>query len=366
MPDDEDKPSQESLEHLRRQIDELDKKIQTLIGERVSVAAQIAELKKAEGATHFYRPEREAQVLRRIRDRNEGPLDDAEITRLMREIMSASMAAEEVMTIAYLGPEGTYAHAATSRHFGRSVKTLPLPTIDDVFASVSAERANYGIVPVENSTEGFVSSTLDQFLSSPLTICGEVQLRIQHHLLSLAAGLSEIQRVYSHAQSLGQCRTWLQNTLPGVALEAVESNAKAAMLAAEDERAAAIASAHAGEIYELESLASGIEDQPDNTTRFLVIGKESVPPSGEDKTSIVVSTRNETGALHRLLAPLAEHGVSMSRIESRPSGQVLWEYFFFMDLVGHVEDPPVAEVIRILRNDAVYFRLLGSYPAAVL
>jgi chorismate mutase/prephenate dehydratase len=241
-----------------------------------------------------------------------------------------------------------------------------MPTIGDVFDAASSGRAHFGIVPVENSTEGFVSHTLDQFLTSSLVVCGEVELRIRQQLLSMAENIDDVERVYSHAQSLGQCRTWLGNNLPGRTLEAVDSNAKAAMMAADDRRSAAIASSAAGDLYGLATLAANIEDQPDNTTRFLVIGTNSIPPSGDDKTSIVVSTRNETGALYHLLEPLAKHGVSMSRIESRPSGQVLWEYVFFMDLAGHAKDPAVAAVIDELQKNAVYFRLLGSYPAAVL
>jgi chorismate mutase/prephenate dehydratase len=366
MAEDKENNAQPSLDSLRKRIDDLDTEIQSLISKRISLAADIARSKEAAGSTTYYRPEREAQVLRRVMDRNEGPLRDDEIVRLMREIMSASLAAEQVLTIGYLGPEGTYAHAAAAKHFGGAVKTLPLSTIGDVFSSVSGGHADYGIVPVENSTEGFVSNTLDQFLTSPLSVCGEVQLRIQQQLLSRAGKIADVERVYSHAQSLGQCRSWLNNNMPGCSLQPVESNARAAMMAAEDVCSAAIASASSGELYGLDTLASNIEDQPDNTTRFLVVGKDTVPPSGEDKTSIVVSTRNEVGALQHLLKSLAKHGVSMSRIESRPSGQVLWEYVFFMDLVGHAEDAPVSAVLDELRRDAVYFKLLGSYPAAVL
>jgi chorismate mutase/prephenate dehydratase len=366
MSKDRGNDEQISLDELRGRIDLLDEQIQSLIGERVNLAVKIARSKEAGGSSSYYRPEREAQVLRRVRERNEGPLGDADIVRLMREIMSVSLAAERGLTIAYLGPKGTYANAAATRHFGQAVTTVPMPTIADVFTAVSGDRVDYGIVPVENSTEGFVSYTLDQFLASSLNVCGEVQLRIQQQLLGLADRIEQVERVYSHAQSLAQCRSWLNNNLPEVTLEPVDSNAKAAVMAVEDKASAAIASASAGDLYGLNTLAANIEDQPNNTTRFMVIGKDSVPPSGDDKTSIIVSTRNEVGALHNLLAPLAAHGVSLSRIESRPSGQALWDYVFFMDLVGHAEDVPVARVIEELKENTVNFRLLGSYPAAVL
>ncbi|MBT5032789.1 MAG: prephenate dehydratase [Proteobacteria bacterium] len=359
----DDKPD---LDSLREEIDQLDQKIQGLISERVAVASDIAKAKVAKGSTVFYRPEREAQVLRRIRERNEGPLSDQQIVRLMREIMSASLAAEMPLTVAYLGPEGTYTQAAVLKHFGHAVTARAVSTIAAVFQSVGRGESHYGVVPVENSSEGVISSTLDLFLESALSVCGEVQVLIEHQLLSIAAGIGSVKRIYAHPQSFGQTRIWLANNLPDAELIPVDSNARGAIRAKEDLESACIASEFAASLYELHSLARNIQDDVSNTTRFLVIGKTAFPSSGEDKTSIVVSTKNEVGALFNLLEPLARHNVSMSRIESRPSRQGMWEYVFFMDLVGHADDKNVASVLAELEKKAAYFKLLGSYPEAVL
>jgi chorismate mutase / prephenate dehydratase len=358
--------NEEKLKAIRERIDALDEQIQALISERAACAKAVAALKNGGDTASFYRPEREAEILRRILARNQGPLSSEEMARLFREIMSACLALEQPLRIAYLGPEGTFTQAAALKHFGHSVTTEPHISIDEIFREVEAGACHYGVVPVENSTEGVITHTLDMFLNSPLRITGEVQLRVHHNLLSSVSGLDAVRRVYSHQQSLAQCREWLDEHLANVELVAVSSNAEAARLAAQDNQAAAIASREAADIYGLRVLVANIEDEPDNTTRFLVIGREQVPPSGKDKTSLLLSASNKPGALHRLLSPLARHGISMTRIESRPSRRRVWEYVFFADIEGHAADPQVAQALDELRSEAAMLKVLGSYPRAIL
>jgi len=354
------------LRELRDQIDALDEKIQELITQRARCAQEIAEIKHNGGSQTFYRPEREVDVLRRVLERNCGPLANEEMARLFREIMSACLALESPMKVVFLGPEGTFTQAAALKHFGHSVRTGPLNAIDEIFREVDSGAADFGVVPIENSTEGVVNHTLDMFMNSNLKICGEVELRIHHHLLGLGAGLASRKKIVSHHQSLAQCREWLDANLPGVERMSVASNAEAARIAAQDETMVAIAGNSAAEIYGLNVLVSNIEDEPDNTTRFLVIGKLETQPSGDDKTSLLLSGRNRSGALVNLLAPLAHHNINMTRIESRPSRQGLWEYVFFVDIDGHVRDPNVHQALAELEREAAFMRFLGSYPKAVL
>ncbi|MGD1984726.1 MAG: prephenate dehydratase [Chromatiaceae bacterium] len=357
----------QELGQIRDRIDALDRQIQDLLNARAAAAQEVAQIKVAtDPDAVFYRPEREAQVLRSVKARNAGPLGDEAMTRLFREIMSECLALELPLRIAFLGPEGTFTQAAALKHFGHAVGTVPLAAISDVFQEVESGGCHYGVVPVENSTEGVVSHTLDMFLNSPLQICGEVTLRIHHNLLGMPSGLAGLKRVYSHQQSLAQCRGWLDRHLPTVERVAVGSNAEAARLAQGETGAAAIAGTTAAELYGLQVLAPNIEDEAGNTTRFLVIGQQAVPPSGSDKTSLLLSTRNEAGGLHRLLEPLARHGISMTRIESRPSRRGNWDYVFFVDIQGHREDPEVAAALDTLRSEAGMYKELGSYPNAVL
>jgi chorismate mutase/prephenate dehydratase len=354
------------LNRLRAEIDALDEQIQALITERARSAVAVAQAKNAAGEGGFYRPEREAEILRRVAERNEGPLSDGEMTRLFREIISACLALEAPQSIAYLGPEGTFTQQAVFKHFGHSVETLPLNAIDEIFREVEAGGADFGVVPVENSTEGVINHTLDLFIRSELKICGEVRIRVHHHLLSKQGDLSKVKRVVSHQQSLAQCREWLDANLPSIERATVSSNAEAARQAAEDPSLAAIAGESAAEIYGLGKLASNIEDEPDNTTRFLVIGKLETRPSGRDKTSIMVSSKNKPGALYDLLGAIARHGINMTRIESRPSRQAAWEYVFFLDLEGHAAESPVREAVHELERESALFRILGSYPESDL
>jgi chorismate mutase/prephenate dehydratase len=355
----------DKLRSIRAHIDQIDQKLQDLISERARCALEVARLKQDAGDREYYRPEREAQVLQTVLGRNQGPLDDEVVARLFREIMSACLALQRPIAVAYLGPEGTYTQAAVLKHFGQAITSCPLTAIDEVFREVEAGAVDYGVVPIENSSEGAVDHTLDMFMNSPLKICSEVELRVHHNLLGKAA-LTAVTRVYAHQMALAQCREWLNEHLSGVECSAVSSNAEAARLAQHEPGSAAIAGANAAAIYGLDILAANIEDKPDNTTRFLVIGRKIPAPSGRDKTSLLASTTNRPGALYRLLKPLAENGISMTRIESRPSRREMWEYVFFIDIEGHVQDQKVADVIALLEGEAAMIKVLGSYPSAVL
>ena len=359
-------PGDEELAGARERIDVIDTRLQRLLEERAGIALDVARIKRDQGRDDFYRPEREADVLRRVVERNRGPLDDTTVVRLMREIMSACRALEAPIRVAYLGPEGTYTQAAVYKHFGHAVRAVSKTTIEDIFREVEIGSADFGVVPVENSTEGVVNHTLDQLVSSPLLICGEVALAVHHHLLSHAERLDGVKRVTAHAQALAQCRRWLDAHLPGVVREAVASNGEAARrVAAAEPAAAAIAGHAAAERYELPILAANIEDEPNNTTRFLVLGRQPVAACGSDMTSILVAIRNRTGTLHRLLAPLADAGVDLTRIESRPSGRSTWDYNFFIDLEGHADDASVRQALAAIEPQAAMLKVLGSYPRAV-
>jgi chorismate mutase/prephenate dehydratase len=361
---------QARLSRLREEIDRLDQEIMDRISQRAKCAQEVARVKMAanpEADVFFYRPEREAQVLRRIKDHNPGPLSGEEMARLFREIMSACLALEKPMHISFLGPVGTFTQAAALKHFGHSVVSVPLPAIDAVFREVESGAAHYGVVPVENSTEGMINHTLDMFMSSPLKICGEVQLRIHHHLLASPKYQDqEIERIYSHQQSFAQCRQWLDTHRHGIERVTVSSNAEAARKAALEAGSAAIAGDMAGELYGLDMLASNIEDQPDNTTRFLIVGREEVPASGHDKSSILVSMRNKPGALYHLLEPFHKHDLSLTRIETRPSPSGTWSYVFYIDFEGHYDDDQVSLVLKAIEDEAVELKRLGSYPIGVL
>ncbi|GEK48155.1 prephenate dehydratase [Halomonas pacifica] len=356
------------LDALRQRIDSLDNDILRLISERAQAAQQVAQVKTAEDPKAvFYRPEREAQVLRRIMELNPGPLDSEEMARLFREIMSACLALEQPVKVAYLGPEGTFTQQAALKHFGDSAVSLPMAAIDEVFREVEAGAANYGVVPVENSTEGVINHTLDSFVDSSIRICGEVVLRIHHHLLvSSTTRQDKVSRIYSHPQSFAQCRKWLDAHYPGAERVPVASNAEAAKLIKTEWHSAAIAGDMAAKLYDLEKIAEKIEDRPDNSTRFLVIGNQDVPLSGDDKTSIVVAMRNQPGALHDLLEPFHRHQIDLTRLETRPSRSGVWNYVFFIDFKGHRDEPRVAAVLEEVQQRAAELKVLGSYPVGVL
>ncbi len=357
----------DKLSGIRDQIDSIDRQIQTLINQRAECAQQVAEIKISAGETeHFYRPEREAQVLTEIKKRNKGPLGDDAMARLFREIMSSCLALERPIKVAFLGPAGTYNHAAASKHFGSFVEQCPVDNIEDIFRIVETGEVHFGVAPIENSTEGVVSHTLDLLINSSLVICGEVDLRIRHNLISSQTELNKIKRVYAHQQSLAQCRLWLDQHLPEAEHFAVRSNAEAVRLVKDDPAAAAIAGKMASEIYGVPILCSEIEDEPDNTTRFIVIGRNQVPPSGNDRTSLLITTGNKPGALYKMLQPLANRNIGMSKIESRPSRQGVWEYVFFIDIEGHKDDAEVSEALSEIEHETAMIRILGSYPKAIL
>ena len=353
------------IEQIRHEIDAVDEQLVELLNRRARLALDVAEVKKlVDDAAPLYRPEREARVLERVKSLNAGPLSDGEISRLVREVMSACLALEAPLDIACLGPEGTFSQSAALKHFGQSVQLSLLSSIDQVFREVEAGVCQYGVVPVENSTEGTVNQTLDMLLVSNLKLCGEVELRVHQHLLGHAESLEDIEVVYSHDQSLAQCRRWLDENLAQARRVPVPSNAEAALSAGKDGSRAAVAGARAAQAYQLPIISKNIEDDPDNTTRFLVLGKEEVAPSGNDKTSVLFAMPSRPGALVNMLACFADHGVNMTKIESRPSRRGMWEYVFFVDLAGHADDAALANALSDLDGKAAMVKLLGSYPVA--
>ncbi len=352
----------ENLKQYREQIDSLDEELLRLVNQRAKLAQHIGHLK---GGGTVLRPEREAQVLRRLQGLNEGPLSTEAVAQLFTEVMSQCRALEAPMSVAYLGPEGTFTEAAALKRFGSAIQGQPCATIDEVFHAVENDSVQYGTVPVENSTEGAVGRTLDLLQQSSLQVCGEVMLDIHQCLLSQNCELSAIKTVYSHPQSLGQCQGWLNAKLPHAARIPVASNAEAARLAAENPHSAAIAGERAAAIFGLSVCVENIEDDARNATRFLVLSKQSVAPSGHDKTSLVLSAANRPGAVHELLSPLAKQGVSMTKLESRPARSGSWEYVFFIDIEGHQDDANVAAALAELKQVASFVKVLGSYPVAV-
>ena len=356
------------LKQHRDQIDAIDEQVLKLVNERAQLARQIGALKDA-GV--IYRPEREAQVLRRLQANNTGPLSNEAVSNIFRAVMSNCRALEKELSIAFLGPLGTYSEEAALKQFGLGKMAVVCASIDEVFRSVEAAQVDYGVVPVENSTEGAIGLTLDLLLASSLKICGEVTLPIHHCLLSKQTDISQISHVFSHTQSLAQCHEWLSKHLPKAEREAVTSNARAAqmihdLVSTDGTFAAAIASKRAADLFGLNVLAENIEDDAKNTTRFLVLGAHDVAPSGHDKTSLVMTSKNTPGAMVQLLEPLARHGVSMTKFESRPSKQGLWDYVFFVDIDGHQHDAKVQAALAECEQRASFLKVLGSYPAAII
>ncbi len=351
-----------NLKQFRAQIDCIDDELLRLFNERANLAQQIGH---AKGASAVLRPEREAQVLQRMMDANAGPLSREGVAVLFTEIMSQCRSLEAPLRVAYLGPHGTFSEAAVFQRFGQATEGLSAESIDDVFTAVESGAASYGMVPVENSTEGAVGRTLDLLLASNLKICGEVLLQVHQCLLSNENDLSVIRRVYSHPQSFGQCQEWLHAHLPQAERITASSNADAARMAAGESFAAAVAGERAAVHYHLKLLAKNIEDDARNTTRFLLVGKQAVAASGKDKTSLAMSAANRPGAMHDLLTPFAQNGVSMTKLESRPSRTGLWEYVFYVDIEGHQSDAKVAAALAQLKQIAAFVKVLGSYPAAI-
>ncbi|WJI17292.1 prephenate dehydratase [Pseudoxanthomonas winnipegensis] len=355
------------LAQVRSRIDHIDREIQALIAERAGYSLQVGKAKgKLAAAVDYYRPEREAQVLRMVVDRNQGPLSDEVLVHVFREIMSSSLALQEPLKIGYLGPEGTFSQQAVLKHFGRSALGLPMASIEEVFQEVESGSADFGVVPVENSGQGTIQITLDMFLTSDLKICGEVELRVQQFLMSRSGRIADIERIYAHPQSFMQTAGWLRSNLPKAEKVPVSSNAEGARRARNADDAAAIGGESAVHAYGLKKVVmSPIQDDKDNTTRFLVVGRRIFPPSGHDRTSVLVFIHDKPGALFDVLSPFARHGISMNRIESRPSHHAKWEYGFFIDLAGHVEDEAMKQALAELEAHSAQIKVLGSYPVAV-
>lgn len=353
-----------NLKPLRDQIDAIDKQILELLNQRGRLAQQVGNVKEKTNAS-VYRPEREAQVLRSLAERNQGPLLSADLQQIFRQIMSACRALELRVAVAYLGPAGTYSEQAVTQQFGSAIEGLPCATLDEVFRATEAGTADFGVAPVENSTEGAISRTLDLLLQTSLTISSEVSIPVHHNLMTREGSMDGVTSICAHLQALAQCQGWLNQHYPNIDRHAVSSNGEAARLASEDSTVAAVASEIAGEKYGLHVVNAHIQDDPNNRTRFVVIGRLQTAPSGKDQTSLVLSVPNQAGAVHRLLQPLATHGVSMTRFESRPARTGSWEYNFFIDVEGHAQDEKVAKALAELKENAAYFKLLGSYPSSL-
>ena len=356
--------SEKALGVHRDRIDEIDERILSLMNERITAAASIARIKLALDEPAFYRPEREAQVLRRLKSLNKGPLTDEGVDALFREIMSITRGSEAGLSVAVLGPEGTYTELAARQHFGSTMQVVLLDSIDEIFRSTQNGKTDFSVVPVENSTEGGVNAPLDQLIKTDLSVCGEINLKISHNLLSQASDIPSVKTIYAHGRSLAQCRGWLNSHAGEAKLVPVSSNAQAAKRAMGEPTAAAIAGAGAAKIYDLQTLAASIEDEANNTTRFLILSNRRTPASGDDKTSLLLSCRNRPGALFSLLKPLFDRNIDMTKIESRPSRTGLWEYVFFVDVAGHVDDPEIALGLDELKAEAGLFKCLGAYPVA--
>jgi chorismate mutase/prephenate dehydratase len=352
------------LKPLREQIDAIDAQILDLLNKRACLAQEVGHV-KAETNAPVFRPEREAQVLRGVATRNPGPLEGADVQTIFREIMSACRALEKRVSVAYLGPAGTFSEQAVYRQFGHAVEGEPCVSIDEVFRSTEAGTADFGVVPIENSSEGTINRTLDLLLQTSLTISGEISLPVHHSLMTKSGSMDGITRICAHSQALAQCQAWLNQHFPQIQRQAVASNGEAARMASEDPSVAAIAGEIAGEKHGLQVVHAHIQDDPHNRTRFAVIGRLQTAPSGRDQTSLVLSVPNQPGAVYRMLAPLAEHGVSMTRFESRPARTGAWEYYFYVDVEGHVQDEKVGRALDELKRTAAFFKVLGSYPLAL-
>lgn len=358
----------QKLLEIRTKIDSIDHQIQSLLGERAKCAQSVADIKTQGGRVEavFYRPEREAQVLRAVKERNDSLLSDETMAKLFREIMSACLALEQPTTVAYLGPEGSYSHASVVKQFGASAHPVAVSTIEEVFDAVEKNEAMYGIVPLENSTEGAVKQTQNKLIETSLNVTGELELKIDHCLLSLAENNEAIKTVCAHTQALAQCQNWLKNNLPWAKLEAVDSNAAAAILAQNNPNIAAIASEQAAQIYNLPIQEAHIADQKDNSTKFWVLGRDTVGSSGQDKTALLLAIKNESGALMKLLDSFASRNINMSRIVSRPSGYKQWEYLFFIDVNGHQDQEPLKSALTEVKQLCNFYKVLGSYPVSPL
>ncbi|MBP2673668.1 MAG: pheA [Deltaproteobacteria bacterium] len=351
------------LKELRAEIDAIDDEILTLLNRRARAALEVGAI-KGEMGLKFYVPEREAEILRRLSATNQGPFPNEGLKAIFREVISASLALEKPLSVAFLGPRATFTHQACLKHFGESALYVPQINLSEVFDAVERNVAEYGVVPIENSSEGIVSNTLDMFVDHNLLICGEILVEVDQDLLSVTGDIDHVKKVYSHPHAIAQCRAWLERNLRQVPVFDVESTARAAELAADDPASAAIAGEAAAKIYGLKSVRKRIQDNTNNFTRFIILGKQPSSRTGNDKTSILFSARDEVGALHLMLEPFAKHNVNLTKIESRPVKKKAWEYLFFLDMTGHIADEPVANAVDELKMRAQYMKILGSYPRA--
>ncbi len=355
---------EKDLKPLRDQIDAIDAQMLDLLNQRAKIAQTVGKV-KIEQNLPVFRPEREAQVLRGLAERNKGPIATADLQSIYREVMSACRALERRVSVAYLGPSGTYSEQAAYEYFGSAIDVVPCATIDEVFRSAEAGTADFGIVPIENSTEGAINRTLDLLMQTPLTISGEKALPINHNLMTLSGNMDGVHTICAHSQALAQCQGWLNQNYPRILRHAVSSNGEAALIASKDKETAVIAGELAGERYGLQIVNAYIQDDAQNRTRFVIVGHQKTEPSFMDQTSLALSVQNRPGAVYRLLEPLDKHGVSMTRFESRPARSSHWEYYFFIDLIGHAQDEKMAAALKELRDRAAYFKVLGSYPLSI-
>jgi chorismate mutase/prephenate dehydratase len=353
--------SQEKIQELRKKIDDIDDRILDLLNERARIVIKVGDIKKAE-RLDFHSPGREREILERLTTRNQGPFPQDTLRAVYREILSSSLSLERPLKVAYLGPRATFTHMAGMQQFGLAAQYVPLENIREVFSEVERGRSDYGVVPIENSTEGVVNYTLDMFIDSELKIYAEVMLEVSQNLMNRSGRLEDIRKIYTHPQVPGQCRQWLEKNTTGIPIMDAPSTARAAEMAMDDPEAAAIASEMAAILYGLQIVAKKIEDNPHNVTRFLVISKKSSGRTGRDKTSIMFSIKDKVGALHSMLTPFAEAGINLNRLDARPSGRKVWDYVFFLDMEGHIEDDKVVHAIDRLKQDCMFLKVLGSYP----
>jgi len=351
----------DKIQELRKKIDELDDKIIDLLNQRAKIVIEVGDIKKAE-KLDFHSPNREREILERLTSRNRGPFPQDTLKAVYREILSSSLSLERPLRIAYLGPRATFTHMAGMQQFGLAAQYVPVESIKDVFGEVERGRVDYGVVPVENSTEGVVNYTLDMFIDSDLKITAEIMLEVSQNLMNRSGKLEDIGKIYTHPQVPGQCRQWLEKNVAGIQILDAPSTARAAEMAKDDPGVGAIASEMAAILYGLQIVAKKIEDNPHNFTRFIVISRKPKGKTGRDKTSIMFSIKDKVGALHSMLKPFAEAGINLNRLDARPSGRQVWDYVFFLDIEGHIEEPKVAQAIEQLKKDCMFLKVLGSYP----
>ena len=353
--------SKQKIQELRKKIDEIDDKMLELLNDRARIVIEVGNIKKTE-KLDFHSPSREREILERLSAHNKGPFPQDTLKAVYHEILSSSLSLERPLKVSYLGPRATFTHQAGMQQFGFAAQYVPTESIREIFGEVERGRADFGVVPIENSTEGVVNYTLDMFIDSDLKIYAEILLEVSQNLMNKSGRIEDIKKIYTHPQVPGQCRQWLEKNLHGIPIMDAPSTARAAEMASQDTTIGAIASEMASMLYGLQVVARRIEDNPHNFTRFLVIALKSTGRTGRDKTSIMFSIKDKVGALYQMLAPFAEQGINLNRLDARPSGRKVWDYVFFLDMEGHIEDKKVADAIERLKQDCMFLKVLGSYP----